>query len=121
MPFEQISQPPRRIAVVGGGISGLSAALALCETNAVTVYEAEGRMGGHARTLLAGKRGDQPVDTGFIVFNHVNYPHLTALFDRLGVPTAPSNMSFGASTLGGRLEYALASAAIHNASTFTPR
>ncbi|MFZ1481034.1 MAG: FAD-dependent oxidoreductase [Paracoccaceae bacterium] len=109
MPFEQISQPPRRIAVVGGGISGLSAALALCETNAVTVYEAEGRMGGHARTLLAGKRGDQPVDTGFIVFNHVNYPHLTALFDRLGVPTAPSNMSFGASTLGGRLEYALAS------------
>ena len=109
MPFERFPHPPRRIAVVGGGITGLSAALALSETNAVTLFEAEARLGGHARTLLAGKRGDQPVDTGFIVFNHVNYPHLTQLFERLGVDTAPSSMSFGASTRGGKLEFALAS------------
>lgn len=109
MPFERFRHPPRRIAIVGAGITGLSAALALSETNIVTIYEAEKRLGGHARTLLAGKRGDQPVDTGFIVFNHVNYPHLVRLFDRLNVPTAPAEMSFGASTMGGKLEYALAS------------
>lgn len=109
MPFESLNSPPRRIAVVGAGITGLSAALALSPSHAVTLYEAEPRLGGHARTVMAGKRGDQPVDTGFIVFNHVNYPHLTRLFDRLGVETAPSSMSFGASTRGGRLEYALAS------------
>jgi uncharacterized protein len=109
MPFENLRQPPRRIAVIGAGISGLSAAMALSAANAVTLYEAETRLGGHARTVIAGRNGTQPVDTGFIVFNHVNYPHLTRLFDQLGVETAPSVMSFGASTMGGRLEYALAS------------
>jgi predicted NAD/FAD-binding protein len=58
---------------------------------------------------MAGKRGDQPVDTGFIVFNHTNYPHLTALFHELGVPVTKSNMSFGASLRGGAIEYGLAS------------
>jgi len=75
----------------------------------VTVFEAEPRLGGHARTIIAGKRGDQPVDTGFIVFNHVNYPNLTAMFDALDVTTAPSRMSFGASFDDGRFEYALGS------------
>jgi hypothetical protein len=56
---------------------------------------------------MAGKNGDQPVDTGFIVFNKANYPHLTALFDRLGVPIAESRMSFGVSIDGGAFEYAL--------------
>lgn len=109
MPFENLRQPPRRIAVIGAGISGLSAALALSATHAVTLYEADNRLGGHARTVIAGRNGNQPVDTGFIVFNHVNYPHLVRLFDRLGVPTAPSSMTFAASTMGGRLEYGLAS------------
>jgi len=107
MPFETTGYVPRRIAVIGGGISGLSAAHALSRGNAVVIYEAEGRLGGHARTILAGKRGDQPVDTGFIVFNRVNYPNLVRLFEELDVPTAPSRMSFGASIDGGRLEYAL--------------
>jgi predicted NAD/FAD-binding protein len=49
------------------------------------------------------------VDTGFIVFNRVNYPNLVALFEELDVPIAPSNMSFGVSARGGRLEYGLAS------------
>lgn len=97
-----------KIAVIGAGISGLGAALKLSETFHVTLFEAEPRLGGHARTVIAGKRNDQPVDTGFIVFNHVNYPNLVKLFDDLGVPTATSNMSFGASIGGGRLEYALA-------------
>jgi hypothetical protein len=107
MPFERLSQAPRRIAVVGGGIAGMAAAHLLANDHAVVLYEAEPRLGGHARTVLAGRRGDQPVDTGFIVFNHVTYPHLTALFARLGVPTAKSAMTFGVSADGGRVEYAL--------------
>lgn len=99
---------PRRIAVIGGGISGMAAAHLLAGTNAVVLYEAGARLGGHARTVIAGRRKDQSVDTGFIVFNRVNYPHLVGLFDRLGVPTAESRMSFGASIKGGRLEYGLA-------------
>jgi len=107
MPFETNAQPPRRIAVIGGGISGLAAAHLLATDSAVVLFEAEGRLGGHARTVMAGKRGDQPVDTGFIVFNRVNYPHLCALFDTLEVPIAKSNMSWGASINGGWLEYGL--------------
>jgi hypothetical protein len=109
MPFETLSQAPRRIAVIGGGISGMAAAHLLARTHRVVLFEAGPRLGGHARTVIAGKRKDQPVDTGFIVFNRVNYPNLVRLFDRLGVPTTTSNMSFGASIRGGRLEYGLAS------------
>ena len=108
MPFETRSSA-RRIAVIGGGISGMAAAHLLAEENSVVLFEAEARLGGHARTVIAGKRGDQPVDTGFIVFNKVNYPHLLGLFDKLAVPYVPSNMGFGASIRGGWLEYALAS------------
>ncbi|NRB01619.1 MAG: NAD(P)-binding protein, partial [Rhodobacteraceae bacterium] len=109
MPYEHIGNAPRRIAVIGGGISGMGAAHLLGDQHNIVLFEAEGRLGGHARTKIAGKRGDQPVDTGFIVFNHVNYPHLTALFDKLDVPTAQSDMSFAASIDGGRIEYALRS------------
>lgn len=109
MPFETFAASPRRIAVVGGGISGMAAASLLAGDNAVVLFEAEPRLGGHARTVLAGKRGDQPVDTGFIVFNKVNYPNLLAMFDRLSVPYVESDMSFGASIAGGKLEYALKS------------
>ena len=105
MPFEQTGPIPRRIAVVGGGIAGMAAALELARDNAVTLIEAGRDLGGHARTILAGRNGDQPVDTGFIVFNKVNYPHLTALFDRLDAPVAESDMSFAASLRGGALEY----------------
>lgn len=107
MPFEMPTAPRRRIAVIGGGISGMAAAHLLADRAEVTLFEAAPRLGGHARTVIAGKRGDQPVDTGFIVFNKVNYPHLTALFDRLAVPYTESSMSFGASFGGGAMEYAL--------------
>ena len=109
MPFEIFGRPARRIAVVGAGISGMAAAHLLAADNAVVLFESENRLGGHARTVMAGKRGDQPVDTGFIVFNRVNYPHLVKLFETLNVPVTQSDMSFGASIGGGALEYALKS------------
>src|SRR5690606_14482705 len=93
----------------GGGIAGLASAWLLSPRHQVTLYDAAPRLGGHARTVLAGKRGDQPVDTGFIVFNHVNYPHLTSMFRDLDVPIARSDMSFGVSLNAGRVEYALRS------------
>lgn len=109
MPFETPGSAPRRIAVIGGGISGMAAAHLLADTDHVVLFEAENRLGGHARTRIAGKRGDQPVDTGFIVFNKVNYPNLLKMFDDLSVPYVESSMSFGASIDGGRVEYGLAS------------
>lgn len=107
MSFDAIPARPQRIAVIGGGISGLAAAYLLAPDHHVTLYEAEPRLGGHARTVLAGKRGDQPVDTGFIVFNYANYPHLTAMFRDLDVPVEKSDMSFGATIDEGRVEYGL--------------
>jgi len=109
MPFETGTAAPRKIAVIGAGISGMGAAHALAKDHRVVLFEAENKLGGHARTRMAGKNRDQPVDTGFIVFNYANYPHLTALFDHLNVPVTKSNMSFGASFSGGRMEYGLSS------------
>ncbi|KZY48392.1 cyclopropane-fatty-acyl-phospholipid synthase [Roseovarius sp. HI0049] len=111
MPFESGAMTRRRVAVVGAGISGMGAAYELSKTQDVTIFEAEPRLGGHARTVFAGRHGDQPVDTGFIVFNHTNYPNLTRLFDDLDVPVTKSDMSFGASVRGGAVEYGLAGAA----------
>ncbi len=98
----------RHVGIVGAGISGLGAAHALAGPARVTVIEAAPALGGHATTARAH---GAPVDMGFIVYNEVNYPRLTALFAALGVPTAPSSMSFGASFEArfgrGRTEYAL--------------
>ena len=96
-----------RIGIVGAGISGLGAALALSARHDVRVYEAQQRLGGHANTVdVAFPDGTQPVDTGFIVYNQRNYPNMVALFEHLGVPTKWSDMSFGFSLDGGRFEYA---------------
>ncbi|WP_412505614.1 NAD(P)/FAD-dependent oxidoreductase [Roseovarius sp. SYSU LYC5161] len=111
MPFETGAVMRKKVAVIGAGISGMGAAHSLADTHDITLIEAEPRLGGHARTITAGKRGDVPVDTGFIVFNHANYPNLTRLFETLEVPVVKSNMSFGASVRGGTLEYGLAGAA----------
>ncbi|KGJ05833.1 Predicted NAD/FAD-binding protein [Paracoccus halophilus] len=110
MPFDVSKGAPQRIAIVGGGIAGLASAWLLSRAHRVTLFEAEPRLGGHARTVIAGRHRDRPVDTGFIVFNHVNYPHLTAMFRDLDVPVVKSDMSFGVSLDGGRVEYALRSA-----------
>ena len=94
------------IAVVGTGISGLSAAWLLSQKHAVTVFEAERRPGGHSHTVdTPSKAGSIAVDTGFIVYNEATYPNLTALFAHLGTPTKPSEMSFAVSLDGGDLEY----------------
>lgn len=109
MPFDTPVQGSKKIAVIGAGISGMAAAYHLATDHHVTLIEAENRLGGHARTVMGGKNGDQPVDTGFIVFNHVNYPNLVRLFEELDVPTVKSDMSFAASIDGGRIEYGLRS------------
>lgn len=105
MPFE--TPPSEHVAIIGAGISGLGAAYLLSRDHRVTLFEAAPRLGGHSRTVIAGRNGDQPVDTGFIVFNHHTYPHLLGMFNDLNVPTKPSNMSFGVSIDNGSLEYAL--------------
>lgn len=95
-----------KVAVVGSGISGLSAAWLLSRRHDVTLYEKEPRTGGHANTVdVEAPERPVAVDTGFIVFNPQNYPNLTALFDHLEVETAPSEMSFSVSLDGGDLEY----------------
>jgi predicted NAD/FAD-binding protein len=109
--LDQTQGPRRKIAIVGGGISGLSAAYYLSSHHDVTLYEAAPRLGGHARTVMAGKNGDQPVDTGFIVFNYATYPYLTRLFHELDVPVMKSEMSFCASIDDGKIEYGLNSLA----------
>ncbi|MBP1879211.1 NAD/FAD-binding protein [Agrobacterium rubi] len=100
-------QTRRRIAVIGSGISGLSAAWMLDKSADVTLFEADSRLGGHANTVFTdvASKGPIAVDTGFIVYNELNYPNLVALFKHLGVETDASDMSFAASLRGGRLEY----------------
>lgn len=91
-----------KIAVIGSGISGNSAAWALHQKHQVTLYERRGRPGGHSATVDIDYDGETiSVDTGFIVYNGLNYPNLTALFDHLGVETAASDMSFSFSRRGG--------------------
>jgi len=95
-----------RIAVIGSGIAGMSAAYFLSRRHAVTVYERERRLGGHTRTIaVAAAEGTVPVDTGFIVHNRRNYPNLTRLFAELGVATQESDMSFSVTSAPPGLEW----------------
>jgi len=92
--------------VVGSGISGLGAAWLLSPYHDVVLFEASDRLGGHALTVNVGQNNQQiPVDIGFIVYNQVNYPNLTRLFEQLNVPVQKSNMSFAVSANNGELEY----------------
>ena len=95
-----------KIAVIGTGIAGLSAAWLLNKRHEVVIYEKRSWVGGHANTFVASIDGSNiPVDTGFIVYNEPNYPNLTALFKHLNVLSQPSEMSFAASLQDGLLEY----------------
>jgi len=95
-----------RIAVIGGGISGLGAAWLASKNHHVKLYEKAPRIGGHAHTVDA-HFGDYKiaVDTGFIVYNEANYPNLIGLFDALGVTTIPTDMSFSVSLRDQQFEY----------------
>ena len=97
----------KKIAVIGTGISGMACAWLLHRQHDVTVYEQNDYIGGHSNTTTADIGGKNiPVDTGFIVYNPVNYPNLVALFEHLNVPTKASDMSFAASLQNGAFEYA---------------
>jgi predicted NAD/FAD-binding protein len=97
---------PLNIAVIGSGISGLGAAWLLSRRHRVTLFEGEGRAGGHSCTVMApGPCGPMPVDMGFIVFNEAAYPNFAALLRHLGAPTRETCMSLGISLDEGNLEY----------------
>lgn len=95
-----------RVAIVGTGIAGLTAAEALHRSCELTVYEAEDYVGGHTNTIPVAHAGrDYAVDTGFIVYNEKTYPNFIALLQRLGVSTQPTRMSFSVHCAGSGLEY----------------
>lgn len=95
-----------RIAIVGSGISGLSAAYYLSRQHDVSVFEAAGRLGGHTATIDVAVNGDSyAIDTGFIVYNDRTYPNFIRLLNELGVSSQATAMSFSVSCAATGLEY----------------
>ena len=97
-----------KIAVIGSGISGLSAAHLLSKKYQIDLFEKEDHFGGHSYTVEVptDKKNEKiSVDLGFIVFNKINYPNLVKLFDELQVKYEKSNMSFSVSVKGSNIEY----------------
>jgi len=95
-----------RIAVIGAGIAGVSAAWLLSPVHEVDIYEAEEQLGGHTRTIeLDAGSGPFPVDTGFQVFNRRTYPNLTRFFERLGVTAIDADMSFSVQVKDADIEW----------------
>ena len=102
-----ITTGQRRVAVVGSGVAGLTAAWIASRTAHVTLYEADDRLGGHADThRVTTPDGELAIDTGFIVHNRRTYPTLLRLFAELDVATQPSEMSLSVSDAGTGVEYA---------------
>ncbi len=94
-------------AVIGSGVAGLTAAHVLSQSHAVTLFEADSRVGGHAHThTVSGSSGPLRIDSGFIVHNERTYPHLLRLFRELGVETRPTEMSMSITCEGCGLSYA---------------
>lgn len=96
----------RRVAIVGTGVAGLACAYRLHGQSELTLYEREAYIGGHINTVTVSEgTREVPIDTGFMVYNEVTYPGLTALFDELRVPTQEADMSFGMQHLPGRIAW----------------
>jgi predicted NAD/FAD-binding protein len=99
-----------RIAIIGAGISGIAVAHQLHRTHDLTVFEADGRAGGHANTIRVDTADEtHDIDTGFIVFNDRNYPTFERLLADGGVASQPSEMSFSVADQNGDFEYSGAS------------
>jgi uncharacterized protein len=95
-----------RIAIIGGGISGLVSAYLLNEENDIVLFEANDYIGGHTHTANVTLGKDRyAVDTGFIVFNEVTYPNFLKLLTRLGVKYQPSTMTFSVKSERDGIEY----------------
>jgi uncharacterized protein len=94
--------PRQKVAIIGSGISGLACAHFLQNDYELTLFEKDQRVGGHSHTVMAG---DDPIDTGFMVYNEVTYPLLTRLFADLNVATKPTSMSFSVQHTGENLEF----------------
>jgi len=98
-----------KLAIIGTGIAGLGCAHFLHRHFDLTLFEQSDYAGGHTNTVTAVEPGTGrpvPIDTGFMVFNHVTYPLLTRLFRELAVPTKPTQMSFSVRHAGSGLEFA---------------
>lgn len=101
-----MNEPRQRIAVIGAGVSGLTAAWLLSEQHDVQLFEAADYAGGHTNTEQVEAGGKLwPVNTGFIVFNDWTYPNFMKLMDRLGVPSEVSDMSFSVDCHASGLQY----------------
>lgn len=101
-----MNSTPQRIAVIGAGVSGLTAAWLLAEHHDVHLFEAGSYAGGHTNTRVVEAGGRQwPVNTGFIVFNDWTYPGFIRLMDQLGVPYEDSDMSFSVDSPANGLQY----------------
>ena len=95
-----------KIAVIGSGISGLSAAYFLSKKHTVDLFEQNDHFGGHSYTFdIKEAKKVVPVDLGFIVFNELTYKNLIKLFNELNIPFEKSNMSFSVSIKGTKVEY----------------
>ncbi len=95
-----------KIAVVGSGISGIGAAWLLSKQHEVHLFESDSRLGGHAHTVeMNESERSIPMDTGFLVYNELTYPHLTQFFKHLNVETIDSSMSLSIQVLQKNLEW----------------
>ena len=100
----------KKVAIVGGGVSGLSAAWHLhtnCPDIEVHIFESEDRLGGHANTISVTPANEKPIDVdiGFMVFNDSNYPNMTAWFKQMGVEMEDTDMSLSVSLDEGKMEW----------------
>lgn len=102
-----------RIGIIGTGIAGMGCAHRLHKHHEITIFEQADYIGGHTNTAFVNENGNTiPIDTGFIVFNNENYPHLTALFNELKVPAKKTAMSFAAHIVHQHIQYCGSSLAL---------